>query len=135
MDLCGVALAWAVTVSGLKAPEDKCPTLERKSQAWLSQAACGSNKCPQILGWYPGTQGNIVYIDERLRPDESTYHYSIIIHELVHWLQGVNGLLGETTCEEYIKIERFAYNAQREFLYRYGMPASTIQLPVIVCRD
>ena len=82
-----------------------------------------------MYGWYAG--GRAVYLDERMNPQEDLLAASVVVHEMVHYLQGVarnHGLpaqgaaYGERpVCTDLIDLEREAYAVQREFLTRYGV--------------
>ena len=81
-----------------------------------------------MLGWYAG--GTEIYIDERLDPEKNLLASSIVVHEMVHYLQSVargddtvrNGVaFGATpSCEQFLHWEYEAYGAQREYILRYG---------------
>ena len=111
-------LSWAVTLSGLPAP-DSPPTLRRMPHAFFVRNACNGSEC-KVLGWFP--PGDTVYVDERLDPQNNLLASSIVVHEMVHYLQfraAGKGL--EFSCAQSIALERQAYGAQREFITRYGV--------------
>jgi len=90
----------------------------RVSHAVLVQRACDGREC-KVMGWFP--PGERIYIDERLRPNESLLAASIVIHEMVHHLQYRAGRFDALSCSKSIGLEREAYAVQREFLLRYGV--------------
>lgn len=125
-DLYSVLLSWAVTLSGFPAPAEP-PIVVRKPHAFFVEQACHGQPC-KVLGWYAG--GRNVYIDEALDPENSLFASSIVVHEMVHYLQGVargdgNQQWGAAfhiapSCEQSVQWERQAYAVQREYILRYG---------------
>jgi len=72
------------------------------------------------MGWFP--PGETIYLDERLDPEDSLYAASVVVHEMVHYLQyEARGGRGFSDCDSAIQLEREAYQAQRDFLLRYGV--------------
>lgn len=96
--------------------------------AYLVEHACNGHGC-KVYGWYAG--GHKLYLDQRMDPEKDLLAASVIVHEMVHYLQGVarhegvpgtGAAFGERPfCTEAIEMEREAYAAQREFLLRYGV--------------
>ena len=132
MELCAILLSWVMHLSDL-GPVQGCPEFRTVPHAWLEEQACEGRKC-KVLGWYPG-EGDIVYLDERMDLDGNLFHTSIALHEIVHWVQGVEGSL-TGNCESAILAEREAYAVQREFLVAYGeyYPVGSV-LPMLRCED
>ena len=63
-----------------------------------------------------------IFLDERLDPQDSLYAASVVVHEMVHYLQyRARGEKGFIDCESTVQLEREAYQAQRDFLLRYGV--------------
>ena len=121
-ELHAALLSWAVTLSGLPAP-DQPPAVQRKPHAFFVDNACGGHEC-KVLGWFP--PGETLYLDDRLKPRDSLLAASIVVHEMVHYLQyraarrsSQSG--GEFSCARAIELERQAYGVQREFITRYGV--------------
>ncbi len=125
-DLYAILLSWAVTLSGYPAPAVP-PEVVTVPHAFFVEHACGGREC-KVWGWFAG--GRRLYIDQDLDPD-SLLGSSIIVHEMVHYLQAVErgddrlapgAAFGVApTCEQAIAWERQAYGAQREYLLRYGV--------------
>ena len=123
-DLVAVLFSWAMTLSGLHA--DVPPAVEARPHAFFVSQACAGHEC-KVYGWY--AHERTVYIDDRLDPND-TLVSSIIIHEMVHFLQHERqvmdpGLAGvayseDGGCSAAIQLEVEAYGVQREFLRRYG---------------
>jgi hypothetical protein len=117
-ELQATLLSWAVTLTGLPAP-DVPPRLVRMPHGFFVKSACNDHEC-KVLGWFP--PGDTVYIDDRLDPQNNLLAASIVMHEMVHYLQfraAARGL--EFSCAQSIALERQAYGAQREFITRYGV--------------
>ncbi len=116
-ELYAVLLSWAVTLAGYPAPDVPAEVVMVKHEV-LVREACGGREC-KVLGWFP--PGSRVYLDERLRPAEDLFSSSIVVHEMVHYLQYQSGRFDRFSCARSIELEREAYAIQREFLVRYGV--------------
>jgi hypothetical protein len=116
-DLYAVLLSWAVTLSGYSMPEQAAEIVPVSHQTLVDQA-CGGREC-KVLGWFP--PGRRIYLDERLEPEGNVVAASIVVHELVHYLQHQSGHFDAFNCSKAIALEREAYAVQREFLLRYGV--------------
>jgi hypothetical protein len=125
-DLYAALLSWAVTLSGYPAPAVP-PEIIKKPHAFFVEQACGGREC-KVWGWYAG--GRSLYIDERLDPQKDLLASSIVVHEMVHYLQAVargddvlKGGAAYThmpSCKKVIEWEYEAYGAQKEYILRYG---------------
>lgn len=126
-DLFAALLSWAITLSGYPAPHEP-PVVVPKPHAFFVEQACHGQPC-KVLGWYAG--GRNIYIDKELDPENNLFASSIVVHEMVHYLQGVARGDGDAlkegaafrvtpSCEQSIRWEREAYGVQREFILRYG---------------
>jgi hypothetical protein len=117
-ELYEVLLSWAVLLSGYSAPTER-PEVVMVSHAYLEQLACEGRHC-KVMGWFP--PGKIIYIDDRLDPDASLYASSVIVHEMVHYLQQASGKYPSPySCANAIAMEREAYAVQQAYLVRYGV--------------
>jgi len=117
-ELVAVLMSWAVQLSGYPAPA-QLPEVELVSQQWLVDQACGGQRC-SVRGWLP--PGDRIYLDNALDPVGDTMDASVLLHELVHYLQRESGKFGDD-CAAAIDREREAYAAQRSFLAAYGRHA------------
>jgi hypothetical protein len=73
-----------------------------------------------VLGFYREGQ---IFLDDKLRPERDVYDRSVLLHELMHYLQDVNFAYGaEITCERWVRREAEAYAAQQQFLSVSGSP-------------
>lgn len=117
-EIYAVMLSWAVTLSGYATPTVE-PAVEKVSHAYLVEKACGGREC-KVVGWFP--PGQTVYIDQRLNAQDNLLHASILVHEMVHYLQHTSGKYQHPyDCQTALAMEREAYGVQREFLLRYGV--------------
>ncbi|HUN93094.1 MAG TPA: hypothetical protein VMU33_13645 [Burkholderiaceae bacterium] len=111
-------MGWAVSLSGYATPAT-LPDIAAVPHATLEAAACAGRHC-KVLGWFP--PGQRIYIDDRLDPRQSLYASSIVVHEMVHYLQQQSGRYAAPyTCDQAMAMEREAYAAQQEYLVRYGV--------------
>lgn len=125
-DLYATLLSWAVTLSGYPAPVE-APIVVAKPHAFFVENACNHREC-KVLGWYAG--GRRLYIDEALDPEGNLFASSIVVHEMVHYLQAVErgdaSLAGGAafdsvpSCKQFVHWEFEAYAVQREYILRYG---------------
>jgi hypothetical protein len=122
-EILAVLMSWAVTLSGYPAPTGM-PQVVPVDHAYFVKHACGGHEC-KVLGWY--ARGRTLYVDRRLDVRDSLYASSIVVHEMVHYLQHLdqerrmaNAGNGAAICPSAIAMEREAYGVQREYLLRYG---------------
>lgn len=117
-ELYAILMSWAVTLSGLPAPE-RMPEIVRVPHSYLVQAACNGREC-KVMGWFP--PGETIYLDDRLDPRDNLHASSVVVHEMVHYLQHQSMARGlPFDCVSTISLERQAYGVQREYLLRYGV--------------
>ena len=125
-DLYATLLSWAVTLSGYPTPAEP-PIVMTEPHAFFVDNACNHQEC-KVLGWYSG--GRQLYLDETLDPENSLFASSIVVHEMVHYLQAVargDASLGggaafdsAPSCQQFVHWEFEAYAVQREYILRYG---------------
>lgn len=119
-------LSWAVSLSGFAPPVEE-PVVVEVPHSFFVEHACGGQEC-KVYGWYAG--GRNLYIDERLDPEDNLLAASVVVHEMVHYLQGTSQNDGlprggaafseSPNCDDAIEMERQAYGVQRAYLQRYG---------------
>jgi hypothetical protein len=116
-ELYAVLMSWAVSLSGLS-PPGAMPNVERVSHEYLVKSACNGSEC-KVLGWFP--PGQIIYVDDRMNVQDDLLASSIVVHEMVHFLQfEARDELPPPDCETILAMERQAYLVQRQFLQMYG---------------
>jgi hypothetical protein len=107
------------------APPATLPQVVMAPHAAIERMAC-EGPCP-VYGWYP--TGPTVYLDDRLDPVADVNARSILLHELVHYLQKQNGAFADASADLAWQLrEREASLAQARWLRRQGADAS-IALP------
>jgi hypothetical protein len=111
-------MSWAIQLSGYPQPA-RMPAVELVKHQWLIEQACGGKEC-RVRGWLQ--PGERIYLDDRLDPVSRTMDSSILLHELVHYLQRESGRFGDD-CGAAVDKEREAYATQRSFLAAYGQHA------------
>ena len=109
-------LAWIGAHSHYNVP-DQVPVVAVVPHAYLEQLACGQ-PC-EALGVYP--DGNIVYIDDDLQVETNVCARSVLLHELVHYLQDINGrFLNVHPAMRSRLREHEAYGIQQVYLTENG---------------
>jgi hypothetical protein len=120
-----ILLSWALKLTGRSSPVT-APVVEYVPHQYFVENACGGNEC-KVWGWYPNTGGNTIYVDERFHEilfdgsdGRSLLGASIIVHEMVHYIQAVDRDFAKYQCADAIALEREAYSVQRAYIYAYG---------------
>ena len=116
-EILSIMLSWAVTLTGYPTPQ-QVPTIEMVPHTFMIEHACRGQAC-HVQGWFPG--GQTIYLDQNLDPINGLYDSSVLLHELVHYLQQEAHSSIHASCVDNIDAEREAYGAQREYLLRYGV--------------
>jgi hypothetical protein len=123
-----VLFSWAVTLSGYHT--DSMPVVELKSKSFFVKNACMNNENCKVVGWYPATGGNTVYVKDTLDILNNQIAASIVVHEFVHFLQFKNKVI-DKTCKQAISLEYEAYGVQKEYLLQNGVLANDVGLTVV----
>ena len=77
-------------------------------------------KCGALAAYRPG-EG--IYLDQRLKPETQLFDRSILLHELVHYLQDMSDELGNMRpCQRWYQREQEAYAIQKVFLFMTASP-------------
>lgn len=93
------------------------PPVHRAPHETIEQLACGK-ACAALAAYRPG-EG--IYIDEALQPETDIFARSVLLHELVHYLQDVSHELESLRlCERWYRREQEAYAIQKRFLVLVG---------------
>lgn len=116
-EILAIMMSWAVTLSGYPAPR-QLPAVVHVPHAFMVEHACRGQEC-HVQGWFPS--GQTIYLDQNLDPVNGLYDSSVLLHEMVHYLQQEARSDLHTTCVANVEAEREAYGAQREYLLRYGV--------------
>jgi len=110
--LCLSLLAFAAQMGGYDYPE-VCPALEQAPKETLREYVCPTQTCP-VAGVYVYEEKRLL-IEETLEVD-NVFTRSVIVHELVHYLQDLNGEAEDKECEAHLLRERVAFFVQEKFL-------------------
>lgn len=95
------------------------PSLHRLPQADLQKLVCGG-PCSALAIYRPG-EG--IYLDDSLKPETSLFDRSVLLHELVHYLQDLNNEHADMRpCSRWYYREQEAYAIQKRFLIIVGSP-------------
>jgi hypothetical protein len=93
------------------------PPVYRVPHARLEEMACTS-KCGVLATYRPG-EG--VFLDESLKPETNLFDRSVLLHELVHFLQDINHEHADMKdCRRWYYREVEAYALQKTFLTLLG---------------
>ena len=96
------------------------PLVSRVSHAEMEQHVCGAN-CA-IKAWYKPGEG--IILDESLHPETNMFDRSILLHELVHYVQDMSGYYGNADpCNRWFHRELNAYEIQNRYLGAIGHPS------------
>jgi hypothetical protein len=91
----------------------------------LSTRVCGGS-CA-VKGAFIAGQG--LFIVNGLEIETDPQDRSVLLHELVHYLQELNGRYAdETACDRFRYRELEAYRLQDEYLSRYGLGVSNLNV-------
>lgn len=102
-------------------PAHEAPAVALVPHSFIEDLACGS-PC-DVLGVYP--DGNLVYIDSALNVETNVCARSVILHELVHYLQDRNHrYLNLPSVMRWHVREVEAYALQRQYLQGFGVQAA-----------
>ena len=103
-------------LSKYKAP-DQAPPVHRVPHEVIEQFACGV-PCAALAVYRPG-EG--IYLDEALEPETNIFARSVLLHELVHYVQDLSSELAEAKpCDRWYRREQEAYALQKRFLMLAG---------------
>lgn len=93
------------------------PPVYRVPHSKIEALVC-TQACAALATYRPG-EG--IYIDDGLKPESSIFARSVLLHELVHYLQDMtNELGGAKECERWYRREQEAYAIQKRFLMLVG---------------
>ena len=130
-------LTWIHVNGELPTPPDQ-PEIAFVPHAELEQAVC--RKGCDVLGFSPDDASDIIYIDQSLDLENNECHRSILVHELVHFMQRREKEYSDEPPEvrnhfremEALQIQR-AYLDQFDRKLFIGPNFSTMGLPYPYC--
>ena len=123
-ELIAVIAATIVQPAGSAALPD--PVVQQLQPEELQTRACG--KPCNVLAWF--APDGIIYIDNRVDPQNNTVARGILLHELVHHVQ--RQMLGGNSdgCKEWLRREREAYEIQAHWLFKQGIDPTPLMWQV-----
>ena len=96
------------------------PEIFRVPHERLEELAC-TRQCGVLATYQPG-EG--IFLDERLKPETNLFDRSVLLHELVHYVQELSHERGDSKpCERWYYREVEAYAIQKSFLMLVGSPS------------
>jgi hypothetical protein len=96
---------------------DEPPPVQKVAHSVVEQYAC--QKPCAALAVYRSGEG--VYLDESMKPETNVFARSVLLHELVHYVQDMNHeLVDLKDCERWYRREQEAYAVQKRFLEIVG---------------
>ena len=127
-----ILLSWTVYLSGYPNPEN-IPLIEFKPHNFFVEHAClGNSKC-RVAAWYDNH--GIIYVDENLKDNDDVFTDSLIVHELVHYLQDLSKKFDNQNCQDYVFREREAYGIQRQYLNKIAGRFVAIYVNIPPCQE
>jgi hypothetical protein len=101
------------------------PRVSKIARAEIERTMC-RGPCA-VKAWYLPDEG--IFLDDSLMPETNLVHRSILLHELVHFVQDVNAE-GESMepCDRWLHRERQAYALQNQYLARIGNTSSHMMM-------
>ena len=95
------------------------PEIIRVPHERIEEIVCRA-KCAALAVYRPG-EG--IYLDDSLKPETSLFDRSILLHELVHYVQDMSGAHADMKpCLRWYQREQEAYAIQKIFLGMTGSP-------------
>ena len=94
---------------------DSLPLVHRVPHEKIEELACGGDRCAALAAYRSGE--GVVYIDEALEPETDVFARSVLLHELVHYVQDFSDeLVDAEPCRRWSRREQRAYAIQMRFL-------------------
>jgi hypothetical protein len=95
------------------------PEIIRVPHARIEELVCKA-KCAALAVYRPG-EG--IYLDDSLKPETDLFARSVLLHELVHYVQDMSGAHADMKpCMRWYHREQEAYAVQKIFLGMSGSP-------------
>lgn len=125
---------WAIYLSDYKDSTKAFlpPEVRFETQAFFVSNACGGRQSCKVLGWY--ADRGVIHVHERLAEMRTLFASSLVVHEMVHYLQQASGRFAANDCEAFVQREIEAYAVQQAYYVAYGaMP--NIQIHQYACPE
>ena len=111
--LLAVLLSWTVSLSSYNHPGE-APEITFKPHAFFVDIVCQGNEKCDAVAWY--NNNGTIFLDDRLEGNTDAFTRSVVVHELVHYLQDISGKYPKMDCDLYAQREREAYSVQKQYL-------------------
>lgn len=119
-------LSWAVFYTGYDMPEEPPQIVYVTHEHFVNSPLCKGIDTPEqpctVRAAYNDYNSGVIEVHERFKDDKSGYFKSIMVHEMVHYLQDMSGrwddmykLESDLLCQERAFRQREAYMAQDKF--------------------
>jgi hypothetical protein len=115
--LIGTLLTWVHMTAGYTVP-DTLPKVEFVPHRHIVDVMCNGVEC-NTVGMY--LLGDTIYLDEALDVERDLRATSILLHELVHYVQVQAGRFPNPDCATWLTLEREAYALQALWLRQRGV--------------
>ncbi len=125
-----ILLSWAVHLSDYPMPA-RFPAVEFVPHSFFVENVCGGKDCTAV-GWY--NDQDVIYIDERYMHQDTSFAHSLLVHELVHYLQDMSGEFDSRSCEHSRAREREAYHVQNSYIIQAEISIARISPSPTFCR-
>jgi len=125
-----VLLSWTIYLTSYPHPEVS-PALEYRPHEFFVENVCLGHKKCSVAGWYD--DNGTIFLDERVKGQYDAMTRSLIVHELVHYLQDLSGKFDAESCDDHNRREREAYSVQRQYLNKIAGRFSVIYLNIPPC--
>jgi hypothetical protein len=113
LHLLTVLLSWTISLSSYPHPHE-VPEINYQPQQFFVDNACAGNKKCRAAAWYDDK--GTIFLHERIKGNTDAVTRSVVVHELVHYLQDLSGEYKKVDCDLYAKREREAYAVQRTYI-------------------
>lgn len=114
-------MEWAAKLGGYMRPMGR-PHVYTITPDEIRRGVCHNFNCSAVAFFNPAT--DTIHVDERLRLKDDVVAQSFLVHEIVHYLQHLNGRMGDDaalqSCEQRMALEMEAYRVQNSFLAAMG---------------
>lgn len=109
------------------------PVIKKKTILELRKQFCNSQRC-EIVALYHG-QYNEIWLRDDFDFDNEKYLHSILVHEMIHWVQHTNHEFENENkdCELWVRREYQAYELQRLWLLQHES-MNTVYVPMGLSR-
>lgn len=120
-----------LSYNGEALPFIEMQSMEEACEAMYAKPYSETESWCQLGGYYNHNLKTIYLVDEITEGYNSDKYYDmVILHELVHYLQDINGRYDEVQCKA--KLEVLAYRLQEQYMREFGFPEENLPDPFTV---